>query len=44
MQNEDELEEFYRRRWTDTNASDRFGDGEDMSDEITQQGLLPDVK
>ena len=38
------MEEFYRRRWTDTNAADRFGDGEDLSDEITQQGLLPDVK
>ncbi|XP_067948038.1 transcription elongation factor SPT5-like [Watersipora subatra] len=41
--NEDELEEFYRRRWTDTDVQNRFGDGENMSDEITQQGLLPDV-
>lgn len=38
------MEEYYRRRWADTTPANRFGDGEDMSDEITQQGLLPDVK
>lgn len=38
------MEEYYRRRWTDTAVADRYGAGEDMSDEITQQGLLPDVK
>lgn len=38
------MEEYYRRRWEEPAAADRFGDGEDMSDEITQQGLLPDVK
>ncbi len=43
-QKEDEIEEYYRRKYADTSAAERFGEGEEMSDEITQQGLLPGVK
>merc|ERR1719187_1686241 len=43
---EQELEEYYRNRYNeDTVAIQRFGEGgEEMSDEITQQTLLPEVK
>ena len=43
-QREDEIEEYYRRKYADSAAVERFGEGEEMSDEITQQGLLPGVK
>lgn len=45
-QKEDEIEEYLRKRYAGESTSIRhFGDGgEDMSDEITQQPLLPDVK
>ncbi|KAH3888745.1 transcription elongation factor SPT5-like [Dreissena polymorpha] len=43
-QNEDEIEAYYRQKYGDSSAMDRFGEGEEMSDEITQQGLLPGVK
>ncbi|KAA0192293.1 hypothetical protein HAZT_HAZT006833 [Hyalella azteca] len=43
---EEEIEEYYRRKYAEeTSAGARFGvGGEDMSDEITQQTLLPGVK
>lgn len=45
-QKEDEIEDYLRKRYAGESMSVRhFGDGgEDMSDEITQQPLLPDVK
>lgn len=43
-QREDEIEEYYRQKYGDGSASARYGEGEEMSDEITQQGLLPGVK
>ena len=36
--------DYFRRKYADGNVVERFGEGEDMSDEITQQGLLPGVK
>ena len=46
MLDEREIEEYYRSRYNeDTAAIARFGEGgEEMSDEITQQTLLPEVK
>merc|ERR1719234_608806 len=43
---EREIEEYYRQRYNeDAAAIARFGEGgEEMSDEITQQTLLPEVK
>lgn len=43
---EDEIEEYLRKKYADETVAVRhFGDGgEDMSDEITQQTLLPGVK
>lgn len=45
-QKEDEIEEYLRKKYADESiAARRFGDGgEEMSDEITQQTLLPGVK
>ncbi|XP_065199636.1 transcription elongation factor SPT5-like isoform X2 [Planococcus citri] len=45
-QKEDEIEEYLRRKYAGESMSAKhFGDGgEDMSDEITQQTLLPGVK
>lgn len=46
-QREDEIEEYLKNRYANENrsAAHRFGDGgEDMSNEITQQTLLPGVK
>ncbi|CAH1787389.1 unnamed protein product [Owenia fusiformis] len=43
-QKEDEIEEYYRKKYAETSTADRYGEGENMSDEITQQGLLPGVK
>ncbi|CAI9740140.1 transcription elongation factor SPT5-like [Octopus vulgaris] len=41
---EDEIEEYYRQKYGESTVTERFGEGEEMSDEITQQGLLPGVK
>ena len=43
---EREIEEYYRQRYNEDSAAiARFGEGgEEMSDEITQQTLLPEVK
>lgn len=45
-QKEDEIEEYLRKRYADESIARRhFGDGgEEMSDEITQQTLLPAIK
>ncbi|XP_046743130.1 transcription elongation factor SPT5 [Diprion similis] len=45
-QKEDEIEEYLRKKYADESVVSRhFGDGgEEMSDEITQQTLLPGVK
>lgn len=45
-QKEDEIEEYLRKKYADESVVARhFGDGgEEMSDEITQQTLLPGVK
>lgn len=45
-QKEDEIEEYLRKKYAgESMAAKHFGDGgEDMSDEITQQTLLPNVK
>ncbi|KAK9886433.1 hypothetical protein WA026_016713 [Henosepilachna vigintioctopunctata] len=46
VQKEHEIEEYLRKKYADDSAAvKRFGDGgEEMSDEITQQTLLPGVK
>jgi transcription elongation factor SPT5 len=45
-QKEDEIEEYLRKKYADESVPMRHcGDGgEEMSDEITQQTLLPGVK
>lgn len=45
-QKEDEIEEYLRKRYADESLARRhFGDGgEEMSNEITQQTLLPAIK
>ncbi|XP_041365560.1 transcription elongation factor SPT5-like [Gigantopelta aegis] len=43
-QREDEIEEYYRNKYSEKSVAERYGEGEEMSDEITQQGLLPGVK
>uniref|UniRef100_A0A0A1WN47 Transcription elongation factor SPT5 n=1 Tax=Zeugodacus cucurbitae TaxID=28588 RepID=A0A0A1WN47_ZEUCU len=45
-QKEDEIEEYLRKKYADESVVKRhFGDGgEEMSDEITQQTLLPGIK
>lgn len=45
-QKEHEIEEYLRKKYADDSVAARhFGDGgEEMSDEITQQTLLPGVK
>ena len=45
-QKEEEIEEYLRKKYADESLAIRhFGDGgEEMSDEITQQTLLPGVK
>lgn len=45
-QKEDEIEEYLRKKYADESVARRhFGDGgEEMSDEITQQTLLPGIK
>ncbi|RUS84145.1 hypothetical protein EGW08_008119 [Elysia chlorotica] len=44
IQREDEIEEYYRTKFGDASTADRYGEGEEMQDEITQQGRLPGVK
>lgn len=41
---EDEMVEYFQNKYSGESVSRILGDGEDMSDEITQQGLLPGVK
>jgi len=41
---EDEMVEYFQKKYSGESVSRILGDGEDMSDEITQQGLLPGVK
>lgn len=45
-QKEDEIEEYYKRKYAETSAAERgYGDGEqELPDEIAQQTLLPGVK
>ncbi|KAL5006667.1 hypothetical protein ScPMuIL_015473 [Solemya velum] len=43
-QTENEIEEYYRTKYGENAMTERYGEGEEMSDEITQQGLLPGVK
>lgn len=43
-QREDEIEQYYRQKFGSVTTAERFGEGEEMSDEITQQGRLPGVK
>lgn len=41
---EEELMEYFRHKYSESSAAERYGEGEEMSDEIMQQGLLPGVK
>jgi len=41
---EDQMVEYFTKKYGGESAARFLGDGEDMSDEITQQGLLPGVK
>lgn len=43
---EDEIEDYYRRKYAENSTTDRrYNDGDvELSDEITQQTLLPGVK
>lgn len=45
-QKEDEIEDYYRRKYAETSAAERgYGEGDmELSDEIAQQTLLPGVK
>lgn len=43
-QREDEMVDYFRKKYAEGSVAERFGEGEGMSDEITQQGLLPGVK
>ncbi|XP_059170624.1 transcription elongation factor SPT5-like [Physella acuta] len=43
-QREDEIEQYYRQKFGNVTTAERYGEGEEMSDEITQQGRLPGVK
>ena len=36
--------EYFTNKYSGESVARILGDGEDMSDEITQQGLLPGVK
>ena len=46
LEREEEIEEYYKQKYAEENsAARRFGTGgEEMSDEISQQTLLPGVK
>jgi len=41
---EDEMVEYFQNKYSGESVARILGDGEEMSDEITQQGLLPGVK
>ena len=42
---EEDLEEYFRKKYADSaSTQDMYGDGVEMADEISQQGLLPGVK
>jgi len=41
---EEEIIEYLQHKYSETSAAERYGEGEEMSDEIMQQGLLPGVK
>ena len=44
-QDEEDMVEYFRRKYADASTTqDMYGDGEEMADEISQQGLLPGVK
>ena len=43
-QREDEIEQYYRQKFGNQTTTERYGDGEEMSDEITQQARQPGVK
>lgn len=43
-QREDEIEQYYRQKFGNVSTAERYGDGEEMSDEITQQARQPGVK
>ena len=44
QEDEDAIENYFKSRYDETSAADKFGEGVGMQDEITQQGLLPGVK
>ncbi|CAK9291026.1 unnamed protein product [Gordionus sp. m RMFG-2023] len=44
-QKEDEIEEYYKRKYAEASHDDRYGEGdEQLSEDITHQGLLPGIK
>ncbi|XP_038052973.1 transcription elongation factor SPT5-like [Patiria miniata] len=43
-QKEDEIEEYYKRKYAETSSRSRYADEDELPDQITQQGLLPGVK
>jgi len=44
-QKEDEIEDYYRRKYAESSAAERGYDGDvDLPDDITQQALMPGVK
>ncbi|CAG2162644.1 unnamed protein product [Oppiella nova] len=44
-QKEDEIEDYYRRKYAETSAAEKGYDGDvDLPDDITQQALMPGVK
>ncbi|XP_054161598.1 transcription elongation factor SPT5-like [Oppia nitens] len=44
-QKEDEIEDYYRRKYAESSAAERGNDGDlDLPDDITQQALMPGVK
>lgn len=43
-QDEEAIERYYRERYETTMVESRFGEGEQMSNEISQQALLPGIK
>ena len=45
QKDDDEIVDYFKKKYADSAAVvDRYGDGDGMSDEITQQGYLPGVK
>ncbi|RWS12398.1 transcription elongation factor SPT5-like protein, partial [Dinothrombium tinctorium] len=43
---EDEIEEYYKRKYAEASAAERsyYGEGDELPDDITQQALMPGVK